>query len=191
MPFAYIHAKCVNSPMDILPPSGLCFLILSSRPWVNSDFTVQSQHTSLAQDNAFRKMQTLCRPDKVLVLHLRGGGGGGASNKHSSDILLSALHLVRKACLRNQPMHLHCFTGFQHDVEEWLQEFPSCYFLGLLGKFQASAVNNSLVYKVCRRKDCSSKRFSLHASPSQLEDQNPRSFWRCCTAGSQSAGSSR
>ena len=73
-------------------------------------------------------MLTLCRPDKVLVLHLRG-----ASNKHSSDVLLSALYLVREACLRNQPIHLHSLTGFQHDVEEWLQEFPNCYF-GFTGK---------------------------------------------------------
>ena len=66
-----------------------------------------------------------CKP---LVLHLRG-----ASNKQSFDILLSTLHLVRKACLRDQPIHLHCFTSFQHDVEEWLQEFPNCYF-GFTGK---------------------------------------------------------
>ena len=35
--------------------------------------------------------------------------------------------------MRDQPIHLHCFTGFQHDVEEWLQEFPNCYF-GFTGK---------------------------------------------------------
>ena len=45
------------------------------------------------QDYLFRRMLTLSRPDKVLVLHLRG-----SSDLHSSDVLMSALHLVRKAC---------------------------------------------------------------------------------------------
>ena len=166
-------------------------------------------------------MLTLCCPDKVLVLHLRG-----ASNKHSSDVLLSALYLVREACLRNQPIHLHSLTGFQHDVEEWLQEFPNCYFgftgkapsfsseqlfdlqsvfimmwksgcrksptaiLDLPGKFPASAVNNSGLQSVPAKKIAQRDRFSLYASPSPREDQHPRSYWRCCTAGSQSTGSS-
>ena len=45
------------------------------------------------QDHLFRRMSTLSRPDKVLVHHLRG-----SSDLHSSDVLMSALHLVRKAC---------------------------------------------------------------------------------------------
>ena len=111
----------------------------------------EPQHTWLSQDIAFGKMLTLCRPDKVLVLHL-----WGASNKHSSDVLLSALHLVRKACLRNQPIHLHCFTGFQHDVEEWLQEFPNCFF-GFTGKVSSFSREQLFGLQSVQRKDCSSR----------------------------------
>ena len=25
-------------------------------------------------------------------------------------------------------IHLHCFTGTRSDVEDWLEEFPNCYF---------------------------------------------------------------
>ncbi|MCG7867848.1 MAG: TatD family hydrolase, partial [Candidatus Thiodiazotropha taylori] len=75
------------------------------------------------QDHLFRRMLTLSRPDKVLVLHLRG-----SSDLHSSDVLMTALHLVRKACAPHQKVHLHCFTGCKEDVEEWLQEFPNCHF---------------------------------------------------------------
>ena len=88
----------------------------------------EADHTWSDQDKLFRRMLTISRPDKVLVLHLRG-----ASNRHSSEVLLSALHLVRKTCQRSQKIHLHCFTGTEHDVEEWLQELPNCHF-GFTGR---------------------------------------------------------
>lgn len=75
------------------------------------------------QDRMFKRLLSLSRPDKVLVLHLRG-----SSNTHSSDVLMAALHHVGKACSRNQKIHLHCFTGTRSDVEDWLEEFPHCYF---------------------------------------------------------------
>ena len=75
------------------------------------------------QDRVFRKLLTICHPGRVLVLHLRE-----SSNRHCSDVLMAALQYVRKACPVNQKIHLHCFTGLQSDVENWLEDFPNCYF---------------------------------------------------------------
>ena len=74
------------------------------------------------QDCLLKKMLALSRPDKVIVLHLRG-----SSDKYSSDVLLAGLHYVRKACPPSQRIHLHCFTSNQATVEYWLEEFPNTF----------------------------------------------------------------
>ena len=58
-----------------------------------------------------------------MVLHLRG-----YSKVHSSDVLNTGLQYVRKACYRDQIIHLHCFTGIRVDVENWLEDFPNYHF---------------------------------------------------------------
>ena len=75
------------------------------------------------QERTFQRLLTFCHPDKVLVLHLRG-----YSEVHSSDVLNTGLQYVRKACSRDQKIHLHCFTGRRVDVENWLEDFPNCHF---------------------------------------------------------------
>ena len=103
-------------------------MLLDSNPLVKAlgeiglDRT-EPDHMWAEQDRMFKRLLSLSRPDKVLVLHLRG-----SSNVHSSDVLMAALHYVGRACSRSQKMHLHCFTGTRSDVEDWLEEFPNCYF---------------------------------------------------------------
>ena len=75
------------------------------------------------QERTFQRLLTFCHPEKVLVLHLRG-----YSKVHSSDVLNTGLQYVRKACSRDQRIHLHCFTGRRVDVENWLEDFPNCHF---------------------------------------------------------------
>ena len=75
------------------------------------------------QERTFQRLLTFCHPEKVLVLHLRG-----YSKVHSSDVLNTGLQYVRKACSRDKRIHLHCFTGRRIDVENWLGDFPNCYF---------------------------------------------------------------
>ena len=75
------------------------------------------------QDRMFKKLLSWSRPEKVLVLHLRG-----VSDRDCSDVLLAGLHYVKKACYSNQLIHLHCFTGNQAMVEYWLEDFPNVYF---------------------------------------------------------------
>ena len=83
----------------------------------------EPEYTWSDQDGLLKKMLALSRPDKVIVLHLRG-----SSDKNSSDVLLAGLHYVRKACPPSQRIHLHCFTGNQATVEYWLEEFPNTFF---------------------------------------------------------------
>lgn len=83
----------------------------------------EPEHTWAQQDHVFKQLLRLSRPNKVLVLHLRG-----PSNHHSSDVLLAALHQVQKYCAETQKIHLHCFTGYKSDVEDWLERFPNCHF---------------------------------------------------------------
>ena len=56
----------------------------------------EPDHMCPEQDRMFKQLLSLSRPDKVLVLHLRG-----SSNVHSSDVLMAALPLER-ACSRSQ-----------------------------------------------------------------------------------------
>ncbi|MEW8444279.1 MAG: TatD family hydrolase [Candidatus Thiodiazotropha sp.] len=103
-------------------------MLLDSNPLVKAlgeiglDRT-EPDHMWAEQDRMFKRLLTLSRPDKVLVLHLRG-----SSNVHSSDVLMAALHHVGRACSTSQKVHLHCFTGTRSDVEDWLERFPNCYF---------------------------------------------------------------
>ena len=83
----------------------------------------EPENTWLDQDRLFKKLLALSRPDKVIVLHIRG-----SSAQHSSDVLLAGLHYVKKACPPNQGIHLHCFTGNKTIVEDWLDDFPNTYF---------------------------------------------------------------
>ena len=102
--------------------------LLNSNPLVKALGEIGLDRTEMdymwrEQDHLFHRMLTLSHPDKVLVLQLRG-----SSDLHSSDVLMSALHLVRKACCPSWKIHLHCFTGCKEDVEDWLQEFSNCHF---------------------------------------------------------------
>ena len=83
----------------------------------------EPEYTWFDQDRLFKKLLALSRPDKVIVLHIRG-----SSAQHSSDVLLAGLHYVKKACPPNQGIHLHCFTGNTTIVEDWLDDFPNTYF---------------------------------------------------------------
>ena len=90
----------------------------------------------------------------------------GSSDLHSSDVLLTALHPVRKDCSLSQKLHIHCFTGCKEDVEEWLQEFPNCRPAGGLENCYG-------------RPDSNRNRFSIYASQQGIKGQHTSMYWRC------------
>jgi len=76
------------------------------------------------QMERMEKVLTLLEPRHVLVLHCRG------MHRVSDDALLNALHLLmaQPTVLREQRIHVHCFTGSGKMVAKWLKVFPNTYF---------------------------------------------------------------
>jgi TatD DNase family protein len=101
---------------------------------IGLDFTVGIP-TRKNQEEVLRTiLETLSRPRKILILHLRDSG------KYATEASERALDLVQQCCGMGQPMHLHCFTGNVDLVEKWHARFPNCYFGfagGLVKRFDA------------------------------------------------------
>ena len=86
------------------------------------------------QEEVLERILPWCRPNQTLVLHLRGS----ASDLMGDEVLDRGLALVQRTCPREQPIHLHCFSGTKGQVQKWLEAFPNCYFgfTGLVLKFK-------------------------------------------------------
>ena len=67
---------------------------------------------------------TFSRPEKVLVLHIRGSAEDPFSAEPSKD----CLEIVQKMCQPEQKIHLHCFADKKEQVWEWRRAFPDCHF---------------------------------------------------------------
>ena len=93
-----------------------------SGPGVNVEVR-QKQRDTLDQ------VLSLCQPDLVLVLHVRGDRYDLLSENAFKDCLA----LVKKNCHREQRINLHCFTGGVKEITEWTSSFPNTYF-GFTGK---------------------------------------------------------
>ena len=76
------------------------------------------------QETTLIEVLKLCRPQKVLVLHIRGSVG----DKLASRPHRKALEIVKAACSPEQPIHLHCFTGGLDELRLWQKAFPGAYF---------------------------------------------------------------
>jgi Tat protein secretion system quality control protein TatD with DNase activity len=70
-------------------------------------------------------------PEKCLVLHLRGH----SVDRYGMDVSARCLRILDSTITRRQLIHLHCFTGDQELVTEWLNSYPHTYF-GFTGLVQ-------------------------------------------------------
>lgn len=59
----------------------------------------------------------------VLVLHCRG-----IMNEDPSEVYSTVLMHLKGRVRKEQPIHVHCFTGNRQIVEAWLEEFPRTFF---------------------------------------------------------------
>ena len=73
------------------------------------------------QDEVFRKVLGLSRPEQPVILHLRGPIG----DRIGADVHARALQILRKVCPSRQMIHLHCFTGDSEMVQEWSAQYPN------------------------------------------------------------------
>ena len=78
-----------------------------------------------AQRAVLRRVLTLLRPDRVLVLHLHGVKQDPYAYDVSMDCILI---LLEASCPRMQPIHLHCFGGNREVVGRWQRHFPNAHF---------------------------------------------------------------
>jgi TatD DNase family protein len=76
------------------------------------------------QEEAFRKVLTIVRKDKVLVIHLRGT----PSDRIGMDVHARCMQILQKTCDPDQPIHLHCFMGDPELAKEWLDGFSNVHF---------------------------------------------------------------
>ncbi|XP_063969543.1 uncharacterized protein LOC135157542 [Lytechinus pictus] len=65
---------------------------------------------------------------KVLIMHIRGSD----RDRLGKEVYRIVLKALREKCLVHQRIHIHCFSGDLHEVREWTQAFPHCYF-GITG----------------------------------------------------------
>lgn len=93
---------------------------------VGIDSSNQASPTELqsklsAQEAFLRAVIPLCQEfSKVLVLHCRDAGTGEASRR--------MLAILSETGASNLPIHRHCFTGGEEEMERWLQLCPNVRF---------------------------------------------------------------
>ena len=76
-------------------------------------------HTRSEQDHLFKRMQSLSRPDKVIVIH--DCYSPPRSHRLALNVYFpSRLTLHQESLPFEQPIDLHCFTGTRAVVEDWL-----------------------------------------------------------------------
>ena len=108
--------------------------LLLDNPRVNAmgevglDYSVDRPSREV-QQKVLTDILTFSRPQKVLVLHIRGSAEDPFSTEPSKDCLA----IVQKMCQPEQKIHLHCFAGQKEQVWEWRRAFPDCHF-GFTGK---------------------------------------------------------
>ena len=78
----------------------------------------------IRQDEVFKRMLNLARPNQPLILHLRGPKG----DNYGLDVNARCRDLMETRCDQNQKIHVHCFKGTEEMVESWLRKFPNTYF---------------------------------------------------------------
>ncbi|KAK3097540.1 hypothetical protein FSP39_010577 [Pinctada imbricata] len=76
------------------------------------------------QNEVFCKLLGLSRPDKPIIIHIRGEEG----DLFGSELHKKCLKRLQKRCPRDQLIHLHSFRGTSDDVNRWISTFPKCYF---------------------------------------------------------------
>ncbi|XP_063411177.1 putative deoxyribonuclease TATDN2 [Mytilus trossulus] len=90
---------------------------------IGLDRTVNQVHW-MSQEKIFDKLLGLARPNKPVILHLRGQ----ATETMSDAVYTRALEIVQNNCEPEQKIHLHCFHGSARQVDIWRRAFPNTYF---------------------------------------------------------------
>ncbi|XP_046571315.1 uncharacterized protein LOC124279539 [Haliotis rubra] len=83
------------------------------------------------QESALKELLPHVPAGRVVIVHVRGPAGdeeAGATHARAIQILKGILP-------PQQPVHVHCFTGGEETVQEWLKAFPRAYF-GFTGRVQ-------------------------------------------------------
>lgn len=72
------------------------------------------------QEEVFRKVLSLVRQEKVLILHLPPAG----ADRIGMDVHARCMQILHKFCVYTQPIHVHCFMGDAELVKEWRLTIP-------------------------------------------------------------------
>ncbi|KAJ8315880.1 hypothetical protein KUTeg_006556 [Tegillarca granosa] len=75
------------------------------------------------QVELLERILPLVKEDKVLVLHCRA-----MQNDCGTEVYFLLLHFLKRYLRPSQRIHLHCYTGNEHVLQEWLKQFPRSYF---------------------------------------------------------------
>lgn len=88
------------------------------------------------QEEVFRKVLSLVRQEKVLILHLRPAG----ADRIGMDVHARCMQILHKFCGYTQPIHVNCFMGDAELVKEWMTNYSNVYF-GFTGAVENFSTN--------------------------------------------------
>ena len=75
-----------------------------------------------SQRCVLERVLPLVNTNRPLVLHNRG------SDPWGDDVGARCRSIISNYIMREQPIHLHCFTGTPGEVVEWMKGYPKAYF---------------------------------------------------------------
>ncbi|CAG2255195.1 tatD [Mytilus edulis] len=121
-----LHPKAApyfNNDQFIAMQEALTDMRVSALGEIGLDRTVNPIHW-MSQEKILDKLLGLARPNKPVILHLRGQ----ATETMSDAVYTRALEIVQNNCEPEQKIHLHCFHGSKTQVDTWRRAFPNTYF---------------------------------------------------------------
>ncbi|CAC5416321.1 tatD [Mytilus coruscus] len=121
-----LHPKAApyfNNDQFIAMQEALSDMRVSALGEIGLDRTVNPIHW-MSQEKILDKLLSLARPNKPVILHLRGQ----ATETMSDAVYTRALEIVQNNCEPEQKIHLHCFHGSTRQMDTWRRAFPNTYF---------------------------------------------------------------
>ncbi|CAC5415891.1 tatD [Mytilus coruscus] len=121
-----LHPKAApyfNNDQFMAMQEALSDMRVSALGEMGLDRTVNPIHW-VSQEKILDKLLGLARPNKPVILHLRGQ----ATETMSEAVYTRALEIVQSRCEPEQKIHLHCFHGSTTQMDTWRRVFPNTYF---------------------------------------------------------------
>ncbi|CAC5423195.1 tatD [Mytilus coruscus] len=116
-------AQYFNNDQFMAMQEALSDMRVSALGEIGLDRTVNQIHW-VSQEKVLDRLLCLARPNKPVILHLRGQ----VTETMSEEVYTRALEILRSRCEHKQKIHLHCYHGSTTQMDTWRRVFPNTYF---------------------------------------------------------------